>query len=137
VCALCVQNDLVSALGEPEAWLCSLTEQAHFEVNQAVSEFALQDALRAIFELVAAANRYADSSAPWQLAKLRREATTDAERERAHDALRRSLANLVEALRVTAELLASFLPDTARGIRERLAPCPHLAEPLFPALRPG
>ena len=47
-----------------------------FEVAAAVDNFALHDALRAIFEFVSAANRYADSSAPWQLAKLRAAATT-------------------------------------------------------------
>lgn len=97
----------------------------------------LHDALRATFELVTAANRYADSSAPWQLAKARREATAERDRSLADTQLRASLSNLVAALRVSAELLAPFLPSTARGIRERLVPCPRLAAPLFPALRPA
>jgi methionyl-tRNA synthetase len=141
VCALCVQNGVCVAPTEPaaelEPLLVNLAEQARSEVEQAISRFALHDALRAIFELVAAANRYADSSAPWHLAKRRRDATIESERERTDSALRRSLGSLVEALRVTAQLLEPFLPGTARSVRERLVPYPTLGEPLFPALRNG
>jgi methionyl-tRNA synthetase len=141
VCALCVQNDLCEALQTPEISLdpalLSAAQETRRTVAEAVTGFALHDALRAIFELVAAANRYADSSAPWQLAKLRREARSELERARADIALRNNLASLVDALRVTAELLTPFLPETARSVHARLVPFPRLAEPLFPALRAG
>jgi methionyl-tRNA synthetase len=139
VCALCVQNGVLIGVSEPEVELdralLNVAEQARIDVREAVSEFALQDALRAVFELVAAANRYADSSAPWRLGKLAREATTDTERSNARSALGRSLGSLVGALRVTAELLEPFLPSTARSLRARLVPYPSLGEPLFAALR--
>ena len=138
VCALCLQNGLFSEpdepTGETEPALRELAARARADVEEAVAAFALQEALRVIFELVSAANRYADSSAPWQLAKLARTGASEPEREKATCALRRSLASLIEALLVTAELLEPFLPDTARGVRARLVPCPTLGEPLFPAL---
>jgi len=138
VCALCRQNALFSELdqahSETDPALREVAARARVGVEEAVSAFALQDGLRAIFELVSAANRYADASAPWQLAKLARAAASEPEREKATSALRRSLASLIEALLVTAELLEPFLPTTARGVRARLVPFPTLGEPLFPAL---
>jgi methionyl-tRNA synthetase len=139
VCALCVQSGVCTEPGAPSAELDpalqNLAKQARFKVEKAVSQFALHEAVRAVFELVAGANRYADQSAPWQLAKLQRDAPTATERERASGALRRSLGSLVEALLAIAELLEPFLPSTARSVRARLVPYPSLGEPLFPALR--
>ena len=84
------------------------------EVRTQVDAFALHAALEAIFELVSAANRYADASAPWRLAKRR-----DSE-ESADLRLRRVLANLCESLRVVAVLIAPFLPEAATRLLERL-----------------
>ena len=94
---------------------------------RAIADFALHDALRAIFELIAAANRYVDSTAPWQLAKLPSNAA----------ALEHCLSSLVYALKASARLLAPFLPGTAREINARLEPRPHVGEALFPALASG
>jgi methionyl-tRNA synthetase len=138
VCALCVQTGFSAELAErgleTDLGLREVAARARREVQEAVSAFALQDALRSIFELVSAANRFADSSAPWQLAKLVRTGASEPERAKATSALRRRLASLVEALLVTAELLEPFLPATARGVRARLVPFPTLGEPLFAAL---
>jgi methionyl-tRNA synthetase len=113
--ALCVQNGVCITPAEPasklEPSLARVAEQAHAKVREAVAQFDLQEALRAIFEVVAAANRYASS------------------------ALQRSLASLLAALRATADLLEPFLPSTARSLKARLVPYPSLGEPLFPALR--
>jgi len=113
---------LVTSGLEPS--LCEVAQHAELRVARAIAEFALHDALHAIFELVAAANRYVDASAPWQLAKS---PGTSA-------ALSHCLSSLVHTLRVTARLLAPFLPTTAREIQRRLEPRPHLGSPLFPAL---
>lgn len=137
VCALCVQNGVPIETGGPEldSPLRELAQGTRAAVDRAVAAFALQDALRAIFELVTAANRYADATAPWTLAKTAREATTEATRTKAFSALRRSLSSLVEVLTAAASLLEPFLPSTAARIQARLSPAPKLGEPLFRALR--
>ena len=119
VCALCERHEVVLDFSKLEPALESTGVRARNKVQQAVDEFALHDALRAVFELISAANRYVDSSAPWQLAGAE---------------LTRCLSSLVHALHVTAELLAPFLPDTARRIQARLLPQPSVGEPLFPRL---
>jgi methionyl-tRNA synthetase len=124
VCALVDRHGVAIVTTDLDASLCDVAAQAEARVARAIAEFALHDALRAIFELVAAANRYVDSSAPWQLAKLPAKAA----------ALGHCLSSLVHALRVTAQLLTPFLPATARELEARLEPHPWLGAPLFPAL---
>jgi len=127
VCALVERHQVAIVTSNLDASLAELAEQTEANVTRAVSDFALHDALRAIFELVAGANRYVDSRAPWQLAKSPNNATR----------LERCLSSLVYALRVTARLLAPFLPTTAREISARLEPRPHHGPPLFPPLTRG
>ena len=122
--ALVERHDVTIATTNLDPTLGAVAEHARAAVTRAVDDFALHDALRAVFELVAAANRYVDASAPWQLAK-----SVDGVA-----ALERCLSSLVHALRVTADLLAPFLPTTARAIEARLAPRPYQGAPLFPAL---
>ena len=124
VCALVERHDVTIVTADLDASLCEVAEHARAAVGRAVDDFALHDALRAVFELIAAANRYVDSSAPWQLAKAKAGST----------ALERCLSSVVHALRVTAELLTPFLPSTARAIEARLEPRPHVGAPLFPPL---
>jgi methionyl-tRNA synthetase len=124
VCALVERHELDLTTSNLDAFLCEAAERAEQKVACAVAEFALHDGLRAIFELVTAANRYVDRNAPWQLAKS---ASLRAE-------LARCLASLVHVLRVTGRLLAPFLPATARELDARLHPLPHLGPPLFPPL---
>jgi methionyl-tRNA synthetase len=124
VCALVDRHQPPLVTTDLDAALCEVAAQTELRVARAIDDFALHDALRAVFELVAAANRYVDSSAPWQLAKAQTGAA----------ALAHCLSSLVHALRVTARLLAPFLPSTAREIDARLEPRPHLGPPLFPAL---
>jgi len=139
VCALCVQNEV--SVGQRDetspldSSLVASAERARRDVSAAVGAFALHDALHAIFELVTAANRYADSTGPWQLAKAARAATDANTRARLLDALRVSLRSLVAALNASVDLLDPFLPGAAARIRARLIPEPKLGEPLFPALR--
>jgi len=123
VCALVERNGVTIVTRNLDAPLCELAWHTERRVARAFDEFALHDALRAIFELITAANRHADSSAPWQLAK-----------QENFTALEHCLSSLVYTLRVTARLLAPFLPATAREIAARLDPQPKLGAPLFPAL---
>lgn len=124
VCALVDRHVQELSTENLDPSLDAIARQAEQSVARAVGDFALHDALRAIFELVTAANRYVDSTAPWQLAKLPGSGA----------ALTHCLSSLVHALRVTARLLAPFLPNTARELEARLQPRPRLGPPLFPAL---
>ncbi|HEY5376896.1 MAG TPA: methionine--tRNA ligase [Polyangiaceae bacterium] len=136
VCALCVQHEVQI---DPEIaldlGLCEAAAHARTAVDAAVRSFALHDALRSIFELVAAGNRFVDSHAPWQLGKARTAlGATPEQRARATGVLQHCLSNLVRVLLVSAELLTPFLPSTADTIRARLLPAPSLGTPLFPPL---
>ncbi|HET7544228.1 MAG TPA: methionine--tRNA ligase [Polyangiaceae bacterium] len=124
VCALVERHDVAIVTSNLEPSLCALAEQTEAAVARAVGQFALHDALRAIFELVAAGNRYVDSRAPWQLAKTPNNANL----------LAQCLSSLVHVLCVSARLLEPFLPETAREIAARLAPRPHIGPALFPPL---
>ncbi len=80
------------------------------EVDVQLQAFSTQRALTVIWELVSAANKYIDTRAPWKLAKD----------ESQRDSLAAVLYECLEALRVTAVLLESFLPETSPRIFERL-----------------
>jgi methionyl-tRNA synthetase len=136
VCALCVQHEVQI---ESEIALDPALQEAaahtRLAVDEAVADFALHDALRSIFELVAAGNRYVDGHAPWQLGKARTAAgATSEQRALATVALRHCLSNLVRVLLVSADLLTPFLPSTASTIAARLLPAPSLGPPLFAQL---
>ncbi len=79
------------------------------EVDDAVGQLALDEALTATFRLVDATNRYVTVAAPWDLVR-------DGQTERAAVVLRTSL----EALHVIACELAPFLPATSDELRTRL-----------------
>jgi len=90
------------------------------DVVQAVDDFALHAALSHVLELVAAANRYADAQEPWTLSRRANTAKTPDAAADLSAQLAHVLWRLLEALRVSAVLLAPFLPDAARGIVERI-----------------
>lgn len=79
------------------------------EVDEAVAQLALDEALTAIFRVVDATNRYVTLAAPWDLV---REGRT----ERAAVVLRSAL----EALHVIARELGPFLPAASDELRDRL-----------------
>jgi len=79
-------------------------------VHAAMEEFAFQRALVAVWEWIAALNRYVDAQAPWALAKDPAQAGR----------LATVLYTLAEALRVLGSLLDPFLPDSAAAIRRQL-----------------
>lgn len=88
-------------------------------VEAAVDRYAPHEALAAIWEVVDAANRYVEASAPWVLAKRR---TTGPEPEAAAASARLAtvLYNLLEALRLIAVASAPFLPATAQALAAQL-----------------
>lgn len=101
-------------------------------VDQCLQDLQLNEALGKIWQLVGRANKYLDQRAPWALAKD----------ESAQGELATVMYNVVEALRIVALLVKSFLPDTGEkiwaqlGIAEPLAE-QTLADTAFGKLRPG
>jgi methionyl-tRNA synthetase len=77
------------------------------QVDEAMAEFAFHKALIAVWDFIAAVNRYVDAQAPWALAK------DPARRPR----LETVLYTLAEALRCLGILLDPFLPEAAARIR--------------------
>lgn len=109
-----------AAESDADQALADAAARAANDVREAVDDFALHQALAATLELAAAANRYADQQEPWLLSKR---ATTLPSGEPRGDLLCQLghvLWRLLEALRVTAILLAPFLPEAARGIARRV-----------------
>ena len=104
---------------EDEALRASF-EAAAVEVEEQVGALMLSRALEAIWRASDHANKYIVETAPFTLAK------DPAQQARVGTILH----NLLEALRVTAQLTAPFLPETAERIRELLGlPSGALAVP--------
>ena len=70
----------------------------------------LIDALDSIFDLFRRCNKYIDETTPWVLAK----------EEDKKDRLETVIYNLLEGIRVGAEILSPFLPETSDKIFSQL-----------------
>jgi methionyl-tRNA synthetase len=110
---------VVPAPGPPAADspLAELGARLRGRLEEALDRYAPHEALDAIWELVAAANRYVAEQQPWALAKRRALEGADAAAE---ERLAAVLALLVEALRLAAHACAPFLPATAEAIAHQL-----------------
>lgn len=75
-------------------------------IDTQMNDMAFNKALQTIWELIGAANKYIDDTAPWGLAK-------DAEKRLR---LGTVMYNLLEAVRLITLLTAPYLPDTAEKI---------------------
>jgi methionyl-tRNA synthetase len=84
-------------------------------VSTAIERYDPQSALAAIWGLVKRANRYAEKSEPWNVAKA--EAAGDSG---AAGRLNTALSTLAEAVRVIGTALQPLLPETADGIQAQL-----------------
>lgn len=106
---------VVQPLQDPPAaidrHLAAAFAQAAAEVETHVVHLALSRALEAVFRATDSANKYITKTAPFTLAK------DPASLPRVGAVLH----NLLEALRVAAQLLAPFLPDTSARIFTALA----------------
>ena len=76
------------------------------KVDAKMEELRVADAMTEIFNLFKRCNKYIDETMPWALAK------DEAKKER----LETVLYNLVESILIGAELLESFMPETAERI---------------------
>ena len=123
--------------------LIPVARQVVADYRAAMDQLAFQDALRALWRLLAEANQYLVVREPWKMVKA----------EGATDALSRILWNGLEAVRIVATGLLPFMPTVARQVlaavgtgtvTENLdamawggtptsAPLPELA-PLFPRI---
>jgi methionyl-tRNA synthetase len=99
-----------ACLGEPERALAALAAETVQQSDALVADLELHRALEEIFRLVDAANRLMDLRAPWKAAK-------DPAGE---PSVRTTLHATCETLRVTALLLAPFLPGASAEILSRL-----------------
>jgi methionyl-tRNA synthetase len=80
------------------------------EVTEKMDKLLVSDAITVIFDLLRASNKYIDDTTPWSLAK------DEANKNR----LEQVLYNLLEAIRVSAILLESFMPATSKEILKQL-----------------
>lgn len=93
-----------------DAALRASAAQAFAELDRCMERFAFNEALQAVWNFLAAVNRYVDETAAWDLAK-------DPDRS---DRLDTVLYNQVEAVRLTALLVLPFMPASGEGIWQRL-----------------
>ena len=91
-------------LAELDQALKAKTEAMVGAVDACMEELAFSKALQAIWDVIGAANKYIDETAPWALAK------DPANRER----LATVMYCLLESQRLIHSLVAPFMPETAR-----------------------
>jgi methionyl-tRNA synthetase len=89
--------------------------QAVRNVDALMNDLAFNKALQAIWELVSAANKYIDDTAPWALAK----------KEEDRPRLGTVIYNLLEAVRLIGLLVGPFMPETAGRIADILGGDPR------------
>jgi methionyl-tRNA synthetase len=97
------------ALTEPDRALLDASAALLWRVREAMAVQALSRALEAIFEVIAAANRYVDAQAPWALR------TSDPQR------METVLFVLAETIRRVALLTQAFMPEASGRILDQLA----------------
>ncbi len=104
------RGGVVPASAESSSALSEMYPETLGHVDAAMKAYAYDEALKAIWEYIGRANKFIDETMPWKLAK------DSGQSER----LDWVLLNLYDALRVSALMIAPFMPDTARRICEQL-----------------
>jgi len=99
-----------SALQEADRRLQEVSLRVLPEVSQQMDDLAFNRALASIWKIVSASNKYIDETAPWTLAK----------EEKDRFRLATVLYNGLESLRITALLLAAFMPGTSEKMWSQL-----------------
>lgn len=102
--------------GEPEKALKSLWAETSTEVLVLYDGFQFHSALDRTFNFIKGINRYAETRAPWKLAK------SDDPLDRA--ALETSLAVMAEGLRLASTLLAPVMPAISAQVRGLVGAAP-------------
>ena len=91
-------------------------------LEEKLSRFLVDEALAAVFDAVAATNRYLETTAPWTLARRAGGSGDDA--AGAGRRLETVLHHALESLRVIAVALAPFLPATSAAVCAQLGQDP-------------
>ena len=104
-----VTNKPAAATAEDKAFV-ELVGQTVTEYEQHMDKLEITDAIKTVWNLVASANKYIDSSAPWVLARDEAQA----------DRLHLVMYNLAEALRIIAILIEPYIPQTTPKIMFQL-----------------
>ena len=95
---------------EVDADLKAVVENTPKAVDARMDDLRVADAMTEIFNLFKRCNKYIDETMPWALAKD----------EAKKDRLETVLNNLIESIKVGAELLAPYMPETAEKILAQL-----------------
>lgn len=103
-------------LTELDRQLILLAADTQTAYHEALQELALHRALTAVWEFIAATNKYIVQVEPWVLAKQAQEKGEQTAEVR----LATSLSVMAESLRLIAHYLAPFLPDTATALAHQL-----------------
>lgn len=101
-------------VAEVDRALIAVAEAQWERIDSALARFVLHEALAAIWELIASANKYVIDVRPWELVRQRQADAAVEER------LRTVLYNLIEVLRLIACACTPFLPGTAETISYQL-----------------
>ena len=80
------------------------------KVEAKMSNLEISDAVTEIFNLLRNSNKYIDETMPWVLAK----------EEEKKERLETVLYNLLESIRVAANFLGAYLPDTSENIKNQI-----------------
>jgi methionyl-tRNA synthetase len=108
--------------GDADNQLIELALTLPKRVDAAMERYAPHEALSIIWELVDAANKYVEDSAPWNLAKLRKAGGEAG--AAAAERLDTVLYHLVEALRLIAYFSSPYIPATAAATLSQLGISP-------------
>ena len=95
---------------EVDADLRAITENTPKAVDEKMDKLRVADAITEIFNLFKRCNKYIDETMPWALAK----------EDDKKDRLETVLYNLIQSISAGAELLSSFMPETAEKILAQL-----------------
>ena len=95
---------------EVDADLRAITENTPKAVDEKMDKLRVADAITEIFNLFKRCNKYIDETMPWALAK----------EDDKKDRLETVLYNLIQSISAGAELLSSFMPETAEKILSQL-----------------
>jgi methionyl-tRNA synthetase len=106
---------------EVDQGLLEVSERAFLQLYRQMDNFAFNKALISIWEMINAANKYVDETAPWSLAK----------EEKDRPRLGTVLYEVLEALRIIALLLAPFMPSTSEKMWSQLGGEENLWEQNF------
>jgi methionyl-tRNA synthetase len=121
-------DGLVPSQG-PDDGFAELVAAASREAANSLDNFQFHRALQEIWVVIDRANRYIETSAPWNLAK------DSGQRVRLDDVL----YVLAETLRHVARLISPFMPDTAQAIGQSLglSQVPNFGPPAWGFLKNG